>query len=220
MCSDRSSAGSSHPWNDRCRVHRQSRPRVGLRLRRGLRILRPMVAERVRSRARRGEPFCELTYMATLCNLSHAGALIRHDPDLENDEQPLRYVYLAPEVDAWISTTLATAPVDRSRQLTPFEQVEQRLYDFAIGRPMAYGTEYHPLDPLGQAVWELKTVDVRLIGWFARRATFIIVCGRLKGELRKAKLYAPCIEHVVRFRNGLDLDPPKAITGVSRNDVL
>lgn len=158
--------------------------------------------------------------MATLASLVAAGMLAKHEPDLESHEQPLRLVYLALEVSAWFSHTLKAAPADRDRALTPSEQVEQLLYEFVIGRPMTYGWHYHPLHPLTRLTWELRTTDVRLIGWFPNRGIFLAVCGRLKSELRSSRLYTPCLQHAVWFRNNLDLDPPKAVTGVSRHAVL
>lgn len=158
--------------------------------------------------------------MATLTTLVAGGSLVRYEADLDCDEQPARYVYLAREVDAWFSCGLPKSSMDRDRQITPYEQVEQALYEFVVGRPLTYGYHYHPLNPIGHYVWELRTADVRLIGWFVRKATFLIVCGRLKRELLKPKLYTPCVQQSLWFRNNLDLDVPKAITGASRHDVL
>ena len=158
--------------------------------------------------------------MATLALLADEGKLKRHEPDLERNEFPERFVYFAPEVNAWLQATLKRAAKDRNNNLFPYEQAEQLLYDFAIGRPMAYGQHYRKLDPLMQHIWELKTEDVRLIGWFAKRRHFVVVCGRLKKELPRAKLYTPCIQCSIWFRANLDLDQPKAVTGVSHRDVL
>lgn len=158
--------------------------------------------------------------MATLAYLTAAGTLVRHDADLEADELPVRFVYLAPEVAVWIATALRIATRDRSRNLTPYEQVEQLLYEFAVGRPMTYHYHFHTLDPIGYFVWELRTTDVRLIGWFPRKATFVVTSGCLKSELQQRRSYTPHVQKAVAFRNALDLDPPKAITGVSHHDVL
>ena len=158
--------------------------------------------------------------MATLEHLVGVGKLKKHDPDLENDELPVRYVYMTLEVNAWIATTLRFAKNEQGHRITPFEQVEQRLYEFAIGRPMTYGSMYHPLDPIGHFVWELKTAHVRLIGWFPKKATFLVVCGCMKSDLLKRALYTPYIQRVVQFRASLNLDLPKTVTGVSQNDVL
>jgi hypothetical protein len=161
-----------------------------------------------------------LTYMATLEHLCAAGKLRRHVPDLEDLELPERVMYFAPEFEAWASSTLKAALRDRGRDLTPYEQAELICYEFIIGRPMAYSVDYRKLDPHGAQVWELKTEDVRIFGWFARKAHFVAVGGALKKDLRKAKDYTPHIQKVAKFRNILDLNEPKAITGVTRDAVL
>jgi len=158
--------------------------------------------------------------MATLAHLLVAGKLHSYTPMLEPHEMPSRFVYFTPEARAWFEHTLMVAPSDRGKHLSPVEEADLLLTDFVIGRPMAYSLDYRKLDPLGHHVWELKTIDVRLIGWFPRKATFIAVCGRLKRELKRAGLYQPCILHTTWFRANLDLDEPRAITGVNHHDVL
>lgn len=158
--------------------------------------------------------------MTTLAQLVDLGKLKKHEPELERDEFPDRHVYLSREVYAWMEATLRLAPRDRGRDLLPYEQVDQLLFDFVIGRPLVYDVQRKKLEPITQHVWELKTEDVRLIGWFPRRKSFVIVCGRMKRELPNAKLYAPCIRHVVWFRDSLGLDEPRSVTGVRYNDVL
>lgn len=160
-----------------------------------------------------------LTYMATLEHLADSDKVIRHEPDLEDDEFAERYAYFAPAFDVSLSALRAIGCL-HGRKLTPYEQTERILYDYVIGVRLAYGSDYHPLDPLGFHTWELKTPDVRLFGWFPRRRHFIIVCWRLKDDLKPAAKYASPIQEVVDFRNLLDLDEPKAVTGVRADEVL
>ena len=87
--------------------------------------------------------------MATLATLAAIGTLIRHEPDLEPGEQPSRFTYFAPAAYAWCLSDLPGMARDRGRNETPYEQVEQLLYDVAIGRPMAYSLDYRKLEPLG-----------------------------------------------------------------------
>jgi hypothetical protein len=157
--------------------------------------------------------------MATLEHLADTDQLIRHEPDLEDGEFAERYVYFAPDCD---TTWAALAEIDKlhGRNRTPHEQAEQLLYNFAIGRRLAYGSTYHPLDPYSLHVWGLKTPDIRLFGWFPKRRHFIIVCWELKGSIVNFSAYAPYIHQVVEFRNALDLDEPKAVTAVRQNEVL
>jgi hypothetical protein len=127
---------------------------------------------------------------------------------------------MCPEADAWAGATLRTAPRGRAKNLSPFQQVEQLLFDFVIGRPLVYDAQRKKLNPVNKHVWELKTHDVRLIGWFPRKRCFVIVCGRLKSEIPHARLYTPCVSLVNWFRDQLDLDEPKAIMGVRYGDIL
>lgn len=162
----------------------------------------------------------ELTYMATVEHLVAVGKLKKHVPDLDDDELPERLALLSPEFEAWAQTELKPCPCLGGRFVTPFEQAEQILYEFVVGRPMAYSVHYRKLDPIGLHVWELKTPDVRIFGWFPRKCHFIAVCGELKNRIRRAKDYAPYIQRVLDFRVQLDLDEPKALTGVNHNDIL
>lgn len=158
--------------------------------------------------------------MSTLAQLADLKKLKKHEPDMERDEFPDRHAYLSLEASAWMEATLVSERRDRGRDLTPYEQVDQMLYDFIIGRPLAYDQQRKKLDPLTQHVWELKTEDVRLIGWFPKRKNFVVVCGQMKRDLPKARLYGPCIRHTIWFRENLDLDEPKSVTGVRYNDIL
>ena len=158
--------------------------------------------------------------MATLDYLLEKGFLVRHDASLEHDEQPVRYVYYPDGFRDWVSNVLQPAPRDRSRNLTPLEQVEQALFDFVIGRPVVYGWHCKKLMPRKHDVWELRTEDVRLFGWAPRKGSFIVVCGELKKRLKRAEDYTPFIEWTRTFRDNLDIESPKALTGDNPYDVF
>lgn len=158
--------------------------------------------------------------MATLEHLAAAGNLLKHEPDLDDSELSNRIAYFSPAFDNWLATTLRPLGSRAGRHLAPFEQAEQILYEFVIGQPMAYSVHYRKLEPLTTHVWEIKTPDVRLFGWFPRRANIVLVCGSLKENVTHFRDYAPFIQEVISFRDSLDLDDPKAITGVGRHEVL
>lgn len=158
--------------------------------------------------------------MATLAHLVSIGSLIKHEAELESGEMPDRFVYHDPALGSWLEDTLPSLPRDRSRNLTPAQQVDLILYEFVTRKPMMYGQDDRKLDPVHAHVWELKTEDVRLIGWFPCKATFVIVCGELKKNLRSFKDYAPYVARAVIFRDLLDLDEPKMLTGATHSHVL
>lgn len=154
--------------------------------------------------------------MATLEHLCSPSvrALDKEEADLDDGELPLRLVYFAPGARTRIVGKLQPLPRVRGRNTTPLEQFEQIIYEFAAGKPLAYSVDRRKLDPLEQDVWELKTPDVRIFGWVARKAHFIIVDGEPKDKVSRYKLYAPYVRAVVTFRGQLDLDPPKAVGGM------
>ncbi|MDP3161036.1 MAG: hypothetical protein Q8N31_13530 [Reyranella sp.] len=160
-----------------------------------------------------------MTYMATIGDLENAGKLIGHDADLESHEFPTRWIHLAPQALAWLTTVLPSESADGGRKISPYEQVEQIFYEYVIGRPMAYARDRKKLNPVGYHVWEFKTPDARLFGWLPKRRHFIVVCGQMKRHLTNNKDYAPYVEKVVHFRSTLDLDEPKFLTGVLPNDI-
>ena len=151
--------------------------------------------------------------MATLAQLVGIGALEPHEPDLEHDEQPVRFIYLAPSFEAAIVARIAGQPKVRGRNLRPIEQVEMVFYEFVVGRPMSYGVNIKKLEPVGHHVWEMKTEDTRIFGWIARKGCFVAVDVEMKSNLTTNALYTPFIESVVAFRTQLNLDPPKSLTG-------
>lgn len=160
-----------------------------------------------------------VTYMATIAMLEAAGVLLPYDPDFDEGEFPTRWVHQAPSFPKWMDNILRGEAPDAQRNLSPYEQVEQRLYDYCLGRPLAYDRDRKLLTPAGFSVWELKTTDVRLFGWLPLRRHFIAVCGEMKRNLRTIGSYRPFIDQVVAFRSDLDLDPPKFLPGVSPNDI-
>ena len=158
--------------------------------------------------------------MATLEHLVATDSLLKHEPDLYASDLPHRIAYFAPAFDEWLDEVLWPIGRYRGRDLTPFEQAEQILYEFVVGLPLAYSFHYRKLEPISLHVWELKTTDVRLFGWFPQKAVIVLVAGTLKENVRNFKDYTPFVQKVVAFRDALDLDEPKAITGVNRNEVL
>lgn len=147
--------------------------------------------------------------MATLEHLISIGTLLRYEADLDVDELPHRYLYVSPTVDRWLERILPGLPRDRSRQLTPSQQVDVILRDFVLGRPLNYGRDHRRLEPHADQVWELKSEDLRLFGWYVREEMFVVVEGHMRKELRPKSAYTPVIERVVAFRAALDMDEPK-----------
>jgi len=164
-------------------------------------------------------PVGVVTYMATIAILEKTGDLLPYEPDFEANEFPTRWIHQAPSFATWLEITLRAERADAERNLSPYEQVEQLLYSYALGRTMIYARDRRLLTPVGLHVWELKMPDVRLFGWLPQRRHFIAVCGEMKRRLRDNASYRPFLDQVVAFRTALNLDPPKFLTGVQANDI-
>lgn len=132
---------------------------------------------------------------------------------------PERLFYGTDGFMAWFLEVLPFLERDRG-SLKPDEQVDRLLWEFVTGKPMAYQQGAENLEPKTAAVWELKTIDVRIFGWFAARGTFIAVNGALRSSLKPWEKYAPYIEEVTDVRDGLDLDEPKFLPHGAVKDVL
>lgn len=151
--------------------------------------------------------------------LESSGVLHRYETDLERDELPERLLYCTDGFRDWFGRVLPTLKRDRGT-LTPQEQVERQFHDFVLGRPQVYNQGVKSLDPMIDGVWEMKTSDVRIFGWFAARNCFIAVNGALRSDLVPRSRFAPFVAEVKQMRDSLDLDEPKFLTGGAPRDVL
>jgi len=158
--------------------------------------------------------------MATLEHLCAIGELEKEEADLDADELPLRLLYFAPGARARIVGKLRPLARCRGRNTAPLEQFEQIIYEYVVGKSLAYSVDRRKLDPITMDVWEFKTPDVRIFGWVPRKASFIVLDGEPKANLTKFKMYAPYVQAVVAFRGQLNLDAPKALGGVNYNDLF
>lgn len=151
----------------------------------------------------------KLTYMATINYLERKGALVLYKADLRAGEQKERALYFSPDLPYWIENHLDMQPKDRHKHLLPSEQVEEIFDQFVRGHHMGRN-DMKKLEPVGQHVWEFKTEDVRVFGYFYRKQIFIAVCGEMRKKLKPAnQKYKHFINQVLKFRNSIDLDEPK-----------
>jgi hypothetical protein len=107
--------------------------------------------------------------MSTLQDLCASGALFRLDPGLDEDEMPLRSVYIFLHVKEQIDKLKGVASqigheVDQDDQLDDLLLV---LHWQEFSCP----NQFHVMDYKDPGVWELKTPDLRVFGWFLRRTT-------------------------------------------------
>lgn len=120
--------------------------------------------------------------MATLTTLVGRDDLVAVGGGLEDDEQPSRLLYAFPHVVDWLANALPVLrPLDPGTELVPLEQVDVLFHDFVSGEDFAYYERSHSLRPAELGVWELKTLDVRVFGWFPKKGVFVMANVELDG---------------------------------------
>jgi hypothetical protein len=151
--------------------------------------------------------------MATLLELSgDAGPLFRLDA-LEVNRQEFRCIYMSERLKVWIENDLPGLRATWETELSCQEQVVELTEMFCAGDELDSNTQFHALHPYDHAVWELKTGDVRIFGWFPKKDHFIGVVAHDAYFVKRHDLYHGLIGEVVRFRDALNLDEPKFVPG-------
>lgn len=155
--------------------------------------------------------------MATLSELANSGEIERIEIELDSARQPWRCLYATPDFAHWAGEVLPTLTTGvMQAEITPHEQVYALFADFIEGkhleedrrfRALSYHPELH--------VWELKTIDVRIFGWFPQMDHFVCCFGEHKDVLldpnephRTYDQYIPKTNYV---RHQLPLSLPKAV---------
>jgi hypothetical protein len=155
--------------------------------------------------------------MATFDNLLEAGVLVRVVFRLPRGQFHDRKLYAFPECLAWMRNEVPRMATGRiASAFTPKEQLIERLRQWMSGEPMAHGRMFHDMEPVSDAVWEIKTGDLRVFGWMYRRCEFIAVRGGYADDFKeptKIKDYADERREVVRARAALPLDGQKYVEG-------
>ncbi len=151
--------------------------------------------------------------MATLLDLERAAHLHKLDPALGPSEQEWRSIYVLPRLRQWMEDTLPTLESTWKVEESPAEQLDALVALFCSGETLAFGWQFKPLVHIRQGIWELKTADLRLFGWFHQKDCFVGVDADTKDRIKRLRLYRPYCEQAVRFRDQLDLDAPKYVSG-------
>lgn len=151
--------------------------------------------------------------MATLRTLVTNGELVALRVPLERNEFPDRQIYALPRVRKWLEDQLPGQPSDRFVEIEPEGQLEDLLHQFITGGQLCIGQTYKSMHHHGDGVWELKTADLRLFGWFYKRDIFIVSDVNLKRFVMGPGVVPGLCKQAVRFREILPLDEPKFIDG-------
>jgi hypothetical protein len=159
--------------------------------------------------------------MATVIELSaDGGPLIKLDPMLEEREQEWRWIYILTRIKSRFEIDLHAMTSVWKVEESCAQQMDVLLETFCSGETLTFDQRFKPLNHLGEGIWELKTPDLRLFGWFPYRECF--VCGALDTatNVKSHNLYAGYCNTVKYFRDQLNLDNPKFVPGENPRDVI
>ena len=158
--------------------------------------------------------------MATLLELVKEGRLIRVDPQLGRSKFEERCLYLLPQAKQWIEVKLPELGSTWKIEVSPNEQLDALIFEFCSGESLWIGKRFKCLTHLGDGIWELKTADLRLFGWFLKKDNFIVSDCDSTDRIKKSNLYRGYCEQAVRRRDALNLDEPKFVSGDNPDDVV
>jgi hypothetical protein len=158
--------------------------------------------------------------MATVLDLDRRDDLFKLDV-LEQGVQEFREFYASPTLHEWIIGTLPGMASGLGLELTPEQQFVALGEIFCAGERLTFGTQFKPLTHITDGIWELKTPDVRVFGWFSRKDCFIGAVADDATRIKKHNLYVGYANVTTRrFRDALDLDQPKFVRGDNPHAVV
>jgi len=159
--------------------------------------------------------------MPTIAELLDSGAIIKIEVELAPRDQPLRLLYGTPEFVAWLREILDGAtPAQRLGTTTPAEQIDDLFHSFLSGQQLIFTRQFRVVRAEDNAVWELKTPDVRIFGWFMARDCFVAVFGNWADTIKDHDLYRGYRIAIRRLRRELGIDATLCVKGVNPDDVL
>jgi hypothetical protein len=159
--------------------------------------------------------------MSTIEELVNSGAISRIEAEMDKRYQPMRLLYGTPGFIEWLKQILEGAqPPNRLGDATPAEQIDQIFDEFLRGMPLIYTKQFRFIRAEKNAVWELKTPDIRIFGWFLKKDCFVGVFGNWADQVKDHDLYRGYRIAIRRLRRELGVDDTLCVAGVSPDDVL
>jgi hypothetical protein len=158
--------------------------------------------------------------MATLIELCGTGELYKLDPQLEANEQEWRMIYLSPDLRLWLEKDLPNLEATWSTEIDPTQQLDALVEEYCSGCTLYYGPQFHPIRHVQDGIWELKTPDLRIFGFFHVRDCFIGWRAGHTDFIKKHDLYYGFAGETAGFRARLNLNDPKFVPGDDPNAVV
>jgi hypothetical protein len=159
--------------------------------------------------------------MTTIEELVAANAISRIQVAMHPRDQELRLLYGTPDFIDWLGRLASGAePERRLGEATAAEQVDDLFNSFLSGRSLVYMKQFRSIRAEKNAVWELKTPDVRIFGWFLKKDCFVAVFGNWTDVIKDHDLYRGYRISIRRMRREWGVDESLCVQGVLPGDVL
>ncbi len=158
--------------------------------------------------------------MATVLELVQAQKLVKVDVGLGPKEYEERRIFLLPETVVQVEKLLESMESEWDIESTPAEQLDELFYHYVHGGALDFPRQFNDLRHIRDGIWELKTPDLRLFGWFAEKDTFLCVNIVNANILKRGVPYSGYCEQTWFKRQQLELDEPKFIPGQVPNNVI
>jgi hypothetical protein len=159
--------------------------------------------------------------MPTIADLLSCGAIVKIEVDLAARDQPLRLLYGTPQFIAWLRDVLdGLEPPCRLGDASIAEQIDDLFYSFLSGEQLIFTKQFRVVRAEDNAVWELKTPDVRIFGWFMAKDCFVAAFGNWADTIKDHDLYRGYRIAIRRLRRELGIDATLCVKGVAPDDVL
>lgn len=158
--------------------------------------------------------------MATILDLVKIGVLFKYDAVLDPRQQEFRRFYASERLVRWFQGELPSLGSAWNIEVSPAEQLDAFLAVYIAGEVIRFRWDLAPIQPHRNGVWELKTADLRVFGWFYEVDCFVGVVADAAHHVKEHNLYSGYCGEVVSFRDKIDLDEPKFLPGELPNDVV
>ncbi|MBY5973000.1 hypothetical protein KUV28_11615 [Ferrimonas balearica] len=134
--------------------------------------------------------------MSTQKPLPEVRDLVSVGGNLRGHQMPERRLWALPEVIGWMKDELKDVEDDgyAPDAISPLQQAGVLFNSFVSGEDLSDPLP-HEMRPYGDGVWELRTVHLRIFGYFPERGVFVITSMDSKQNCMKAGCYE---EHRVR----------------------
>lgn len=159
--------------------------------------------------------------MGPFDSLVASEAIVKVEIQLGRKESSKRLLFATPSFVNWLNDRVSRdEPSSLGAVLSPVEQLDFLFYTFVSGKPLIHSKQFRAIRVERNAVWELKTVDLRIFGWFPMRDCFVAVFGDWADHVKDHDLYRGYRLEVRRLRRELGVGDALCVEGVNPDDVI